>query len=579
MFGRAGIGRKIVILLVAMLVITAGAVILVNRVFFQRTMRRQLSEYQLPLVSETALASVTGKILTVSDALHLLAINPHLQHWMRAGEPESGDDDIYRLAESLIETYDTLGANFISDHTRKYLDVLDGKRYLRHVREEDDWFFGFRDSGQKVGIVIYVNDPDWGTKAFINERVELDGAYRGIMSASIDLEDMAKQLNSMKVGDHGAAFVVNEAGMIRFIRNKDLIGQQVEALAQAYRDNWTAITGNDAFSFTYTRDGDDRIVVTRRIPVLNWYLICEVSSAEFESQMRGSLALTIVLSLVLLLVGSVAGVLFARSITKPVERVTADLEGNADRMAARADDIATASAALDTGVQSQESAVDDTSAAVRELSAAIAGNAESVQGAESAMRVCDDTVRDGFDAIKRMTGAMTTISDSSEQIRNIINTIEGISFQTNLLALNAAVEASRAGEAGKGFAVVADEVRNLAGRSAQATKDTTQLISDTIDRIGEGNAIAQSLEEQFKAIITSLDDVRAMLDKISRSTGEQSGSISSITSAMAKVDSISNDTAKQSAAMTAISGDLATLVDNLRRNIDDLGSILAKRPK
>ncbi len=577
MFGKAGIGRKIVILLVAMLVITAGAVILVNRVFFQRTMRRQLSEYQLPLVSETALASVTSRILTVSDALHLLAINPHLQNWMRAGEPESGDEDIYRLAESLIATYGTLGANFISDHTRKYLDVLEGKRYLRHVGEGDDWFFGFRDSGQQVSIVIYVNDDTWGTKAFINERLELDGAYRGIISASIDLEDMANQLNNMKVGDHGAAFIVNETGMLRFIRDKQLIGQQVEALAQAYRDNWHAITGNDTFSFTYARDGDDRIVITRRIPVLNWYLICEVSSAEFESQMRGSLALTIALSLVLILVGSVAGMLFARSITRPVERVTADLEGNADRMAARAEDIATASAALDTGVQSQETVVDDTSSAVQELSAAIAGNAGSVQGAESAMRVCDENVRDGFDAIKRMSGAMTAINNSSEQIRNIIGTIEGISFQTNLLALNAAVEASRAGEAGKGFAVVADEVRNLAGRSAQATKDTTQLISDTIDRIGEGNAIAQSLEEQFRAIIASLDDVRAMLDKISHSTGEQSGSISSITSAMAKVDSISNDTAKQSNAMTAISSDLATLVNNLRRNIDDLGSILAKR--
>lgn len=161
MFRRIGVGRKIVILIVALLIITAGAVLLINRSLFQESMRNQLTEYQLPLVSENTLSTVSTRILRVRDALSLLAVNPYFVDWLRAGEPEEGDDRIYRMDESVISVYGTLGANFISDHTRKYLDVLDGKRVLRHVTDEDGWFFGFRDNGQKVSIVIYVGDPVW----------------------------------------------------------------------------------------------------------------------------------------------------------------------------------------------------------------------------------------------------------------------------------------------------------------------------------------------------------------------------------------------------------------------------------
>ncbi len=577
MFKRIGVERKIVCLIVILLLITSAAIILLNRTFYQRGMRAQLIDYQLPLVSDSAISSVVSKILVPARALELLSRNPFFLDWLRAGEPDSGDAAIYAMMDSLIATYGTLGANFVSDHTRKYIDVIGRERKMLSVTEKDGWFFGFRDSGEKVGITIYVNDPTWGTKAFINQRVELDGAWRGLLSVSIDLESMVEELNAMKVGDRGASFIADAEGRLRFVKEKERIGRGIEEVAPDYRREWQNIVKNERYAFSYPSGGDERIAITRRIPVLGWYLVCEVSEAEFGREMRRSLVTTAGLSLVFLLFGSAIGVLFARSITRPLDRITSSLLADADRMAGCADDIARASASLAEGAKSQDEAVDSTSSSLKDMAETIRHSADSARDAGGLMRTSDQNVHAGFEAIRRMTDAMSKINQSSTEIGKILKTIEGISFQTNLLALNAAVEASRAGEAGKGFAVVADEVRNLAQRSSQAAKDTAALIGETVERVRDGSGIASELEGKFSAIMASLSEVGKTIETIGGRTSEQAGAIDSITDAMSRVDKNAGDTARESDEMIGISGHLAEIVVNVRRNIDELGEILAKR--
>nr|WP_236614460.1 methyl-accepting chemotaxis protein [Dickeya poaceiphila] len=213
---------------------------------------------------------------------------------------------------------------------------------------------------------------------------------------------------------------------------------------------------------------------------------------------------------------------------------------------------------LASRTEEQAAALQQTAASMEQLSATVIHNADNLKQASQLAQDATKRAVVGGEVGKALEEMMAGISNSSRQINDIITLINGIAFQTNILALNAAVEAARAGEAGRGFAVVAGEVRNLAQRSAQAAKDISALISDSVQRVAAGSVQLTQAGAAMGDIINGIMGVDELLRDIASASEEQKRGIMQVGQAVTEMDSVTQQNASlvEEAASAAASLEL-----------------------
>ncbi len=265
-----------------------------------------------------------------------------------------------------------------------------------------------------------------------------------------------------------------------------------------------------------------------------------------------------------------------RSLTVPIHRVVFRLSDHVNRLGQSANEIASVSMNVAQEVEKQASSVESTSEALEEITSMTHQNVDNVKQVDSLMAENQKVIDQAVKHMRSLKESMDKIIKASTETSRIIKTIDEIAFQTNLLALNAAVEAARAGEAGAGFAVVADEVRNLAMRSAEAAKNTQEIIQQNLDYVQSGSGLVSTAVESFEQIVSVSGKIASLVSEVAEASKEQLAGIDQISNSIQVIDSMTASTSEAANKTAAVSEELLEEARDLETIVKEVEHLLGK---
>jgi methyl-accepting chemotaxis protein/methyl-accepting chemotaxis protein-1 (serine sensor receptor) len=302
-------------------------------------------------------------------------------------------------------------------------------------------------------------------------------------------------------------------------------------------------------------------------------------NGQVDGAAAQSRASTGTMAIFVILLGAVAsgiGIVFfmVRNTNHVLMGAVNELAQGADQIASAARQVSSAGQTLAQGSSEQAASIEETSSSSEEINSMARQNSNNCNDAATLMTESQRGIERTDQALGQMVQAMADINASSDRIAKIIRVIDEIAFQTNILALNAAVEAARAGDAGMGFAVVADEVRNLAQRCAQAARDTTSLIEESIAKSNDGKQKTDLVAQEIRSIVSQSKKVKTIVDDVNAGSMEQARGINQVTQAISQMGQVTQSTAAAAEESAAAAEELRAQSDSLRQIVKQLSALV-----
>jgi len=301
-------------------------------------------------------------------------------------------------------------------------------------------------------------------------------------------------------------------------------------------------------------------------------------SVAQESSSQRWLSLAVFVA-TLVIAGALVHVTISRGITGPILRVADGVKRAAEEAARASDRMAASGQTVAMGAQDQAASLEETSASLEELSAGSRESAVRGREADSQMQAASRIATRATETMAALRKSMDQVATSAKHVAAVLTSIDGIAFQTNILALNAAVEAARAGAAGAGFSVVADEVRSLAHRSADAARNSAEIIDKTIVDVARGVELVGDASKAFGEVLATISTSSKVVADIATGSAQQVHGISQINDAVAQIQRVTQSNTEHAQDTAEAAAEMREQMQTTLRHLDELLEAVGRKSR